>query len=45
MTVDETATEVGDASSSQFTRECERMYGQSPKQWSSTKQPLTAGLT
>ncbi|MDW3215338.1 MAG: AraC family transcriptional regulator [Ilumatobacteraceae bacterium] len=45
MTVDEAATEVGDASSSQFSREFKRMYGQSPKQWSSTRQPLTAGLT
>jgi AraC-like DNA-binding protein len=44
MTVNEAATEVGYASSSQFSREFKRMYGQSPKQWSLTKQPLAAGL-
>jgi len=44
MTVNEAATEVGYASSSQFSREFKRMYGQSPKQWSRTKQPLPAGL-
>jgi AraC-like DNA-binding protein len=44
MTVNEAATEVGYASSSQFSREFKRTYGQSPKQWSRTKQPLPAGL-
>ncbi|MGI9577917.1 MAG: AraC family transcriptional regulator [Microthrixaceae bacterium] len=44
MTVNEAATEVGYASSSQFSREFKRMYGQSPKQWSHTKQPLPSGL-
>jgi AraC-like DNA-binding protein len=43
-TVNEAATEVGYASPSQFSREFKRMYGQSPKQWSQTKQPLPAGL-
>ena len=44
MTVNEAATEVGYASPSQFSREFKRMYGQSPKQWSRSKQPLPAGL-
>ncbi len=44
MTVNEAATEVGYASSSQFSREFKRMYGQSPKQWSRSKQQLPAGL-
>ena len=44
MTVNEAAIEVGYASPSQFSREFKRMYGQSPKQWSRTKQPLPAGL-
>ena len=44
MTVNEAALEVGYASPSQFSREFKRMYGQSPKQWSRTKQPLPAGL-
>jgi len=44
MTVNEAATEVGYASPSQFSREFKRLYGQSPKQWSQTKQPLPAGL-
>ena len=43
-TVNEAATEVGYASPSQFSREFKRMYGQSPKQWSRSKQPLPAGL-
>jgi AraC-like DNA-binding protein len=38
MTVNEAATEVGYASSSQFSREFKRAYGQSPKQWSRTQQ-------
>ena len=44
-TVNEAATGVGYASPSQFSREFKRMYGQSPKQWSHTSQPLPAGLT
>ena len=44
MTVNEAAIEVGYASPSQFSREFKRMYGQSPKQWSRTKQALPAGL-
>lgn len=43
MTVDEVATDVGYASASQFSREFKRMYGQSPKQWTRTNQPLPAG--
>ena len=43
-TVHEAAMEVGYASSSQFSREFKRMYGQSPKQWSNAKQSLPAGL-
>ena len=42
MNVSEAATEVGYASTSQFSREFKRMYGQSPKQWSRTKEPLPA---
>lgn len=34
MTVNEAAMEVGYVSSSQFSREFKRMYGQSPRQWS-----------
>lgn len=34
MNVNEAAMEVGYVSSSQFSREFKRMYGQSPKQWS-----------
>lgn len=44
MTVNEAATEVGYVSASQFSREFKRLYGQSPKQWSKTSQPLTAAL-
>ncbi|MFW2334339.1 AraC family transcriptional regulator [Ilumatobacter sp.] len=44
VTVNEAAMEVGYASPSQFSREFKRMYGQSPKQWSRTKQPLPAVL-
>ncbi len=44
MTVSEAATEVGYASASQFSREFRRTYGQSPKQWSRSQQPLPAGL-
>lgn len=40
MTVNEAAMDVGYVSSSQFSREFKRVYGQSPKQWSnSTKVP------
>jgi AraC-like DNA-binding protein len=38
------AMEVGYVSSSQFSREFKRMYGQSPKQWSHTKPSLETGL-
>ncbi len=38
MTVSEAAMEVGYVSSSQFSREFKRMYGQSPKQWNDSKQ-------
>ncbi|MFI8685975.1 AraC family transcriptional regulator N-terminal domain-containing protein [Rossellomorea sp. NPDC077527] len=38
MKVNEAAFEVGYVSSSQFSREFKRMYGQSPKQWSSSNQ-------
>jgi AraC-like DNA-binding protein len=37
MNVSTAAMEVGYVSSSQFSREFKRMYGQSPKQWSHTK--------
>ncbi len=39
MTVNEAAMEVGYVSSSQFSREFKRMYGQSPRQWSNTNHP------
>ncbi|MEO1644713.1 MAG: AraC family transcriptional regulator [Chloroflexota bacterium] len=38
MTVNEAAIEVGYVSTSQFSREFKRMYGQSPRQWSHSKQ-------
>ena len=41
MNVNEAAEEVGYLSSSQFSREFKRMYGQSPKQWSQSKQDPT----
>jgi len=44
MTVNEAAMEVGYVSSSQFSREFKRMYGQSPKQWSSSRK-LSAGAS
>ncbi|MDP5252924.1 MULTISPECIES: AraC family transcriptional regulator [unclassified Vibrio] len=37
MTVNQAAMAVGYLSSSQFSREFKRMYGQSPKQWSQSK--------
>jgi AraC-like DNA-binding protein len=43
MTVNEAAMDVGYVSSSQFSREFKRMYGQSPKQWSHSRQ-LPAGM-
>jgi len=43
MNVSEAAMEVGYVSSSQFSREFKRMYGQSPKQWSHSRQ-LPAGV-
>jgi AraC-like DNA-binding protein len=39
MSVNEAAFEVGYVSTSQFSREFKRAYGQSPRQWSSTRQP------
>ncbi len=42
--VNEAAMEVGYVSSSQFSREFKRMYGQSPRQWGHSKQ-LLAGIT
>ena len=44
MNVNEAAMEVGYVSSSQFSREFKRVYGQSPKQWSYSKQ-LPAEMT
>ena len=43
MTVTEAAMEVGYVSSSQFSREFKRMYGQSPRRWSQSRQ-LPAGI-
>jgi AraC-like DNA-binding protein len=43
-TVNEAATQVGYASTSQFSREFKRLYGQSPKQWSRSRPRLPAGL-
>jgi len=40
MNVNEAAMEVGYVSSSQFSREFKRLYGQSPRQWSQAKQQL-----
>ncbi len=40
MNVNEAAMEVGYVSSSQFSREFKRMYGQSPRQWGHSKQLL-----
>ena len=34
MNVNEAASQVGYVSSSQFSREFKRMYGESPRQWS-----------
>ena len=44
MNVNQAAIEVGYVSSSQFSREFKRMYGQSPKQWSHSN-PIPAELT
>lgn len=44
MTVNEAAMDVGYVSSSQFSREFKRMYGQSPRQWGHSNQ-LPAGMT
>ena len=44
MNVNEAAMEVGYVSSSQFSREFKRVYGQSPRQWSYSKQQLLAGI-
>lgn len=43
MNVNEAAMDVGYVSSSQFSREFKRMYGQSPKQWGHSKY-LSAGM-
>lgn len=43
MTVNEAAMDVGYVSTSQFSREFKRLYGQSPKQWSHDRQ-VPAGL-
>lgn len=43
MNVSEAAMDVGYASSSQFSREFKRLYGQSPKQWSQSR-PIPAGM-
>jgi AraC-like DNA-binding protein len=43
MTVNEAAMEVGYVSSSQFSREFKRMYGQSPRHWCQSIQ-LPAGM-
>ena len=43
MTVNEAAMEVGYVSSSQFSREFKRLYGQSPRQWSQSNQ-LPSGM-
>lgn len=43
MNVNEAAMEVGYVSSSQFSREFKRMYGQSPRQWSQSIQ-VPAGM-
>lgn len=40
-TVSEAAWDVGYQSSSQFSREFKRVYGQSPRQWSNDRQPST----
>lgn len=42
--VNDAAMEVGYVSSSQFSREFKRMYGQSPRQWSHSKQQLLAAV-
>lgn len=44
MNVNEAAMEVGYVSSSQFSREFKRLYGQSPRQWSRSVQ-VSAGIT
>ncbi|WP_372595185.1 AraC family transcriptional regulator N-terminal domain-containing protein [Actinotalea sp.] len=43
MSVNEAAVDVGYLSASQFSREFKRAYGQSPRQWSTTRQSATAG--
>nr|WP_231882063.1 helix-turn-helix transcriptional regulator [Alteromonas stellipolaris] len=43
MNVNEAAMDVGYVSSSQFSREFKRLYGQSPKRWSQDRQ-IPAGL-
>ena len=41
MNVNEAAQEVGYVSSSQFSREFKRLYGQSPKQWMQPQQAFS----
>ena len=42
-TVSEAAWDVGYHSSSQFSREFKRLYGQTPRQWSHDRQLMTGG--
>ncbi len=42
MSVNEAAIDVGYVSTSQFSREFKRAFGQSPRQWSNTRQPVAA---
>ncbi|WP_298905082.1 AraC family transcriptional regulator [uncultured Aliiroseovarius sp.] len=44
MTISEAAWDVGYVSSSQFSREFKRMYGQSPRQWSQEAQIPLSGV-
>jgi AraC-like DNA-binding protein len=43
MNVNEAAMEVGYVSSSQFSREFKRMYGQSPRQWCQSNPAYAVG--
>jgi len=43
MTVNEAASQVGYVSSSQFSREFKRMYGESPRQWSHSVEGVEVG--
>lgn len=44
MSVNEAAMQVGYMSSSQFSREFKRLYGQSPRQWSNARNPVQGML-